>query len=168
MGFSLAPYLQAFVAIAILIASALCSPPAFAAPSAIIVSIPNGTASGNAGPGYSPSSLTIVIGVNNTVIWENNDTSAHTVTPGNVPSAGSWSVGSGNLDPGQTYKFTFTVPGEYTYACAYHSFMYGSVIVKSTGSTTPEFSPGLLAFVLFAAMASAVVLAKSTRSSRLR
>ncbi len=108
--------------------------------SSVFVSIPNGTASGGVGPGYSPSAITIVIGVNNTVTWTNNDDTAHTVTPSETPSPGSWSFGSGNMNPGEVYSFTFTVPGNYTYTCAYHSFMFASITVKSSGSPAPEFS----------------------------
>src|SRR5579871_577202 len=77
----------------------------------VAVTIPSGTANGEAGPGYSPSKITVVIGVNNTVTWTNADSAAHTVTPSDTPSPGSWSFGSGNMNPGQQYSFTFTVPG---------------------------------------------------------
>ena len=66
-----------------------------------------------------------MIGVNNTVTWVNNDDAPHTVT------ANDGSFNSGNLDPGQSWSFTFTDPGTYTYHCSYHSWMEGTVIVKS-------------------------------------
>jgi len=44
----------------------------------------------------------------------------------------------------------------YTYSCAYHSWMTGTVIVKGTASTpAPEFPAASLALVLFAAIAAA-------------
>ena len=73
--------------------------------------------------GYSPSTLTVVIGVNNTVQWVNNDTAPHTVT------ATDHSFDSGNLNPGDTWTYTFTKPGTYTYVCTYHPWMKGTVIV---------------------------------------
>ena len=76
--------------------------------------------------GYSPSTITVVIGVNNTVEWVNNDTAPHTVT------ATDHSFDSGNLNPGDTWTYTFTKPGTYTYVCTYHPWMKGTVIVVSS------------------------------------
>jgi len=121
-----------------------------------IVSIPPGSGTNQSSPGYSPSTITVVVGVNNTVIWLNNDTVPHTVTPSTLPAGGNWSVGSGNLAVAQTYQFTFTVPGRYTYVCAYHSWMHGTVIVKS-GSTVPEFPGTSLAAVLLVTVVLALL-----------
>jgi len=76
-------------------------------------------------PGFSPSTITVVIGVNNTVVWNNDDSVPHTVT------ANDGSFSSGNLNPGDSYSFTFTTPGTYAYHCSYHSWMKGTVIVKA-------------------------------------
>jgi len=76
-------------------------------------------------PGFNPASITVVIGVNNTVIWNNDDSVPHTVT------ADDGSFSSGNLNPGDSYSFTFTTPGTYAYHCSYHSWMKGTVIVKA-------------------------------------
>ena len=121
-----------------------------------VVVIPSGSGTDQSSPGYSPSTITVVIGVNDTVIWLNNDTAPHTVTPSTVPPSGNWSVGSGNLNHGQSYHFTFTVPGEYNYACAYHPWMHGTVIVKE-GSTIPEFPAGSLALILLVTVIAAVL-----------
>jgi len=74
---------------------------------------------------FNPISITVVIGVNNTVIWTNYDTTAHTVTD----NTGTFN--SGNLVGGQTWQYTFTTPGTYYYHCMYHSVMNAAVIVKS-------------------------------------
>jgi plastocyanin len=74
---------------------------------------------------YSPSPVTVVIGVNNTVTWVNNDGAPHTVT------ANDGSFLSGNIAPTGTFTFTFTKPGTYTYHCLYHPWMVGTVIVKA-------------------------------------
>jgi len=84
-----------------------------------------GAAGNPSSPGFNPSTITVVIGINNTVVWNNDDTSPHTVT------ANDGSFSSGNLNPGDTYGFTFTTPGSYAYHCSYHSWMKGTVIVKS-------------------------------------
>lgn len=79
---------------------------------------------------FQPRSITIVIGVNNTVMWTNNDAAPHTVTAVSVPS-GAAKFNSGNMNPGATFTYTFNVPGTYTYDCAYHYWMTGTVIVEN-------------------------------------
>ena len=77
------------------------------------------------GDGFSPDVVTVVIGVNNTIVWTNNDQAPHTVT------AKDNSFNSGNMDPGAVFQFTFSNAGTYKYGCNYHSWMAGTVIVKS-------------------------------------
>jgi predicted lipoprotein with Yx(FWY)xxD motif/plastocyanin len=96
---------------------------------AVRVSILNGAGVNQASPGYSPASLTLVVGINATVIWTNNDSTSHTVTSNAYP-AGAQSYRSGNMSPGATYSTTFTVPGTYTYFCDYHGWMTGTIVVK--------------------------------------
>jgi plastocyanin len=95
--------------------------------------------------GYSPTTITVVIGVNNTVVWLNNDTAFHTVTgaTGNPDTSfGSTTCLNGINAPcvtspsADTYQFTFTVPGTYHYHCIYHAWMQGEVIVKAGTSTS--------------------------------
>jgi len=74
---------------------------------------------------FSPLQVTLVVGVNNTVTWVNNDNAAHTIT------AKDGSFGSGNIGSGASYTHTFTTPGTYTYYCAYHLWMVGTVVVKT-------------------------------------
>ncbi len=96
--------------------------------SGVKVSIPSGAGNPANPPGYSPDKITLVIGVNNTVTWSNDDAAAHTVTSSSVPSGAS-SFDSGNLSPGATFSYTFTVAGTYQYKCNYHSWMTGTVTV---------------------------------------
>ena len=95
------------------------------APASVAVSIVNGAGTNTSSKGFSPNSMTVVLGVNNTVVWTNNDSSPHTVT------SNGGSFDSGNMAPGQTYSFTFSEPGTYTYHCTYHPWMVGTVIVKA-------------------------------------
>jgi plastocyanin len=74
---------------------------------------------------YSPDPVTVVIGVNNTVTWVNNDSAPHTVT------ANDGSFDSGNMAPTGTFTFTFTTPGTYHYHCIYHPWMVATIIVKA-------------------------------------
>jgi plastocyanin len=89
------------------------------------VAIVTGAGTDTSSIGYSPDSITVIIGVNNTVIWTNDDDVAHTVTATNKL------FDSGNMNPGDVFTYTFTSPGVYTYRCSYHSWMKGTVIVKS-------------------------------------
>ena len=92
--------------------------------------------------GYSPDTVTVVIGKNNTVFWTNDDASAHTVTSDTGAPASFDSGTSGPLTTqGGTYQFTFTVPGTYHYHCSFHSWMQGTVVVLAASTTTTSSSP---------------------------
>ncbi|MDG6966856.1 MAG: cupredoxin domain-containing protein [Nitrososphaerota archaeon] len=96
--------------------------------SGVAVSIPNGAGDGpQAAPGYTPDKITVVIGVNNTVTWTNNDPIHHTVTS----VSGNGSLNSGDMAQGATYSYTFTKPGTYNYYCVYHVWMTGTVVVEA-------------------------------------
>ncbi len=71
--------------------------------------------------GFQESNLTIDAGT--TVRWRNMDSQPHTSTADD----GEWD--SGNLDPGDTFEFTFDEPGEYPYHCQYHGPQTGSITV---------------------------------------
>jgi plastocyanin len=70
---------------------------------------------------FSPNSITIASG--STVTWTNQDGAPHTVTAND----GTW--GSGTLRQGGTYSYVFTRPGSYSYYCAIHPYMKGTVVV---------------------------------------
>jgi len=145
--------------------------PVSAAPATVMISEPNGSGLPSGAPGYSPDSVKVVIGVNNTVEWVNNDQGAsHTVNSSSVPT-GAVAFGSGNMikapsatTAGGTYSYTFTVPGTYQYYCTYHSWMKGTVVVlaattsgATTTATTPEFPAGAVAAVLLVAIIGMVL-----------
>lgn len=71
---------------------------------------------------FVPQSLSVAQGT--TVTWTNRDSAVHTTTA----DKGAWN--SGNLAQGQTFSFTFTTPGTYTYHCAIHTYMTGSITVS--------------------------------------
>ena len=93
------------------------------------VSILKGAAAGQA-PGFGPDAVTVVVGVNNTITWTNDDSAAHTVTFTSVPS-GAGTSNSDIIAPNGTFTQTLTVPGTYQYICSLHSWMKGTIIVKS-------------------------------------
>ncbi len=72
---------------------------------------------------FSPATIKVKVGT--TVVWTNQDSVGHTVTP----TRGHW--GSGNLDQGKSYAYTFKKPGTYTYYCAVHPSMTARVIVTA-------------------------------------
>lgn len=76
---------------------------------------------------FSPDTITVVVGANNTVTFTNKDTATHTVT------AADNSFNSGDIKPGQSWTYTFNTPGTYTYYCIYHhAWMMGTVVVLSS------------------------------------
>ncbi len=84
---------------------------------------------------FSPKTLTVAPGT--TVRWTNKDSAAHTVTS----DSGS-TLASGDLSQGKSYTHTFSAAGTYTYHCAIHSFMHGTVVVSSTsGSASATATP---------------------------
>jgi plastocyanin len=93
--------------------------------------------------GYSPETVTVVIGVNNTVLWTNDDITFHSVTSdANPPVFNDVCIDSApptcpGASSGTTFQFTFTTPGTYDYHCDYHTWMHGVVIVLAgTGSSS--------------------------------
>ncbi|HJQ07004.1 MAG TPA: cupredoxin family copper-binding protein [Nocardioides sp.] len=69
--------------------------------------------------------------VGQTVTWINMDTAPHTVTV----SSGPVKFTSPNLQKGDTFSYTFTKAGTYSYYCAVHPDMKATVTVTGTGST---------------------------------
>ncbi len=105
-----------------------------AKPASVTVVMPNGVGS-NTALNFQPSTITVVIGVNNTVVWTNSDSVPHTVVtlsgpaPFNSPAAIS---SPASISAGSTFSFTFGTPGTYSYYCTIHpGWMKGTVIVKS-------------------------------------
>ena len=83
---------------------------------------------------YVPNSPTVLLNVDNKVIWQNNDDTAHTVTPDNRHSDSySGDFGSsGVIKPGEVYEFLFTEPQEVLYHCEPHPWMTGSLSVEKS------------------------------------
>ena len=140
------------IALTLLVASF----PLVNAQSTVAVSIPKGAGDGpQAAPGYSPDKITVVIGVNNTVTWTNNDPIHHTVTS----APGNGSISSGDMAQNATFTYTFTTPGTYNYICIYHDWMTGTVVVLPATHASAEFPASALAVVLFAVIAAVIVVA---------
>jgi len=70
---------------------------------------------------FEPATLDVPAGA--TVVWTNEGQAPHTVT-------GDF-ADSGVLEPGQTFSHTFAESGEFSYACAIHPQMTGSIRVSA-------------------------------------
>jgi len=77
---------------------------------------------------FLPYSLQVRVG--DTVIWNNVDTAAHTVTSGNISDGVDGVFDSSLFMSGTTFEFTFDDAGEYPYFCMVHPWMTGEVVVN--------------------------------------
>jgi plastocyanin len=103
-------------------------------PGTATVVIPAGA---GGGLNFTPATATVIIGVNNTIIFTNQDTGVtHNIDFQTVPTGSNVTAGytSPNLKSpagaGQTWSVTLTTPGTYTYVCDYHNWMKGTITVK--------------------------------------
>ena len=86
-----------------------------------------------------PQVATVIIGVNNTVVWMNDDTVPQTLASDNDyrdPISGLFDTrdrpaeeGGAFIMPGQTWEFTFTQPGRYNYHGEPHPWVQGTIVV---------------------------------------
>jgi plastocyanin len=119
---------------------------------------------------FRPTIENVSTGTN--VVWTYvaNGSDRHTVTSKNLTQTGSLVFASTNpstLLPGQSYNFTFYMPGRYAYYCAYHpSLMNGWINVTGAAIIPPVTQPSStfqgiilpLAAILGAAISVAGVL----------
>jgi plastocyanin len=110
-------------------AASTAAPPA-AAPSAAASAAPSTGGGGGAVTAvtiknfaFSPASVNAKAG--DKVTWTNGDDTAHTVTFDDAAMQGS-----GNLNTGLTFEFTFDKAGAYPYHCKIHPTMKGTVTVS--------------------------------------
>lgn len=81
---------------------------------------------------FDPGTITVKPGTE--VTWTNEDSVVHTVV------GTGW--GSGDIAPGQTYKYTFNTAGTFDYHCKIHPYMTGKVVVSSSGTSSGGSSSG--------------------------
>jgi plastocyanin len=86
---------------------------------------------------FAPAALTVAVGTK--VTWTNDDTAPHTVTV----SSGPVKFSSPSVQKGDTYTFTFTAAGTYSYYCAVHPSMVAKVVVTASAppTTVPTKTP---------------------------
>jgi plastocyanin len=79
---------------------------------------------------FSPKPIQITVG--STVTWTNGTAPTHTATS----DTGAWNTG--NIASGATSAaISFATAGTFTYHCAIHPTMTGSVIVSAVAATSP-------------------------------
>jgi len=96
-------------------------------PIKVYVSIIPGSWNPNQPDNYVPKNIMVLTGVNNTVIWTNDEELdiTHTVTS----DEGIWD--SGLFGKGEKFIYTFNQEGVFSYHCIPHPWMKGSVSVKA-------------------------------------
>jgi predicted secreted protein with PEFG-CTERM motif len=105
----------------------------FAFAEQVSVSLPQGSGA----PGCDETNecyLPYMVTVNpaDEVVWSNDDSAAHTVTSGTVPTADGL-FDSGLFMAGTTFSHTFDTLGKYDYFCMVHPWMVGQVFVTVGG-----------------------------------
>ena len=81
---------------------------------------------------FDPSNVTIPVG--SEVIWSNQDKLSHTVTSGNASIGADGKFNSNVLRLHDSFSYTFTQPGRYSYYCIMHPWMKGMVTVSDSDS----------------------------------
>ncbi len=81
------------------------------------------------GPYSFPVNRTVMVGINNTIEWVNDDSVGHTATALVAP-AGALKFNSGLILEGKTFSVTLTATGVYRYTCAWHNWLAGQITVN--------------------------------------
>jgi plastocyanin len=105
----------AMIAFALGAALACAVAPLAAQTNAVKVGIDNFT--------FEPGKLTIKAGT--TVTWTNRDDIPHTV------ASSDKLFKSKVMDTDESFSFTFTTPGEYSYFCSLHPHMTATIVVEA-------------------------------------
>lgn len=80
---------------------------------------------------FIPKKVDIQLGIDNHITWENQDDTAHTVTPAHrYADSYSGDFGSeGVIMPGEKYEFLFTEDAHIEYYCIPHPWMTGELTI---------------------------------------
>jgi plastocyanin len=81
---------------------------------------------------FDPSNVTLPVG--SEVIWLNQDKLSHTVTSGNASIGADGKFNSNVLRLHDSFSYTFSQPGQYSYYCIMHPWMKGMVTVSDSDS----------------------------------
>ena len=105
--------------------------PQMTGPTTVEVSLPSGTSV----PGCEETNAcfvpeTVSISSGSTVVWNNDDTAAHTVTSGGPAGGPDGIFDSSLLMASASFEVTFDNAGSYDYFCMVHPWMTGTVNVS--------------------------------------
>ena len=97
------------------------------APGVVLVIIPSGAAT-NSSLDFEPATVTVVLGVNNTIMWRNEDSTNHGVSF--ISNPVGYIRGSPTIMPGKTYSIKLNDTGTYTYQDPFYpNWMNGNITV---------------------------------------
>ena len=92
------------------------------------ISIITGSVNQDQQQNFVPKKQEVQLGVDNNVIWTNQDQAAHYVTPVTAyKDSYSGDFGSDAIMPGKTYQFVFTQEAKIPYYCKVHPWMKGEI-----------------------------------------
>jgi len=98
----------------------------------INIAIVTGSSNQDQKDNFFPKKQPVLLGVNNLVVWANNDIVAHFVTidpKSNYNDHYSGPLDSPAIMPGKTFSFLFTQEGTVNYYCKVHPWMTGEIDV---------------------------------------
>jgi plastocyanin len=103
-------------------------------PQSVTVTIVEGSSIPSQERNYVPKQVRGMLGVDNRIVWVNEDTTLHSVTSDNsfedkVNGKFDTLATIGLVEPEGTWEFTFTEAGEYSYHCEPHPWMKGLVTI---------------------------------------
>jgi plastocyanin len=103
-------------------------------PQSVTVTIVEGSANPDQERNYVPKQVRGMLGVDNKIVWVNEDTTFHSVTSDNgfedrINGKFDSIATIGLVEPAGTWEFTFTETGEYPYHCEPHPWMKGKVTI---------------------------------------
>lgn len=98
-------------------------------PGVVLVIIPSGIAT-NPSLDFEPAAITVVLGVNNTIMWRNEDSTNHTILLVRFNGSGVSTISSSPIMPGDAYSIKLNDTGIYTDEdVLYSQWMKGTVTV---------------------------------------
>ena len=97
-------------------------------PTIVNVDILPGSANPEQEENLSPETIKVVIGVNNTIRWNNLDHTPHTLTPDHRYDG--FSLGTELMRPGESYETTFEKQGVFRYHGEPGPWITGSIVVE--------------------------------------
>lgn len=84
---------------------------------------------------FAPAALTVHVG--DTITWTNQDQAPHDVTTTSAPVP----LHSPTLATGQSWTYTFSQPGTYSYICSIHPDMRAQIVVLAAAPTATQQRP---------------------------